>query len=53
LKKKVKAASFYKSEMKKDFHPRSLEFIELNAKNRGVKSGLKYAEVFEVVRVIK
>ena len=53
LKRKVKAASCYKSEMKKFPHPRSLEFIEMNAKNWGVKTGLEFAEAFQLVRSVK
>ena len=43
----------YQSELRDYPHPRSLEFIEMNAKNWGVKTGLNYAEAFKTVRCIK
>ena len=50
---KLKAMSCYKSELKEFPHPRSLEGIELNAKYNGMKVGLKYAEAFKCVKIIK
>ncbi|EAH6262905.1 PIG-L family deacetylase, partial [Campylobacter lari] len=50
---KLKAMSYYDSELKAFPHPRSLEGIELNAKYNGMRVGLKYAEVFKCVKIIK
>ena len=50
---KIKAMAAYQSELRDFPHPRSLEFIEMNAKNWGVKTGLSYAEAFKTVRCIK
>lgn len=53
LEDKLKALSKYKSELKEFLHPRSLEGVKLNAQYWGMRVGLKYAEVFKSVRVIK
>lgn len=53
LDKKLEAANFYKSEMKNFPHPRSIENLEIIAKKWGSVIGKKYAEAFEVVRIIK
>ncbi len=53
VKLKLQALEYYKSEMREYPHPRSLEAVELNAKNWGVKTGLRFAEAFECVRIIK
>jgi len=53
LDKKIKAMSFYKSELRDYPHPRSLEGIELNAKYWGMRVGKKAVEAFKAVRVIK
>ncbi|EAI1583522.1 PIG-L family deacetylase [Campylobacter lari] len=50
---KLKAISYYDSELKAFPHPRSLEGIELNAKYNGMRVGLKYAEAFKCVKIIK
>jgi LmbE family N-acetylglucosaminyl deacetylase len=50
---KQKAMECYKLEMKSFTHPRSLEGIEYNAKSWGIKVGVKYAEAFRVVRILK
>ncbi|MEE4115165.1 MAG: PIG-L deacetylase family protein [Marinilabiliaceae bacterium] len=50
---KTQAMAAYQSELRAYPHPRSLEFIEMNAKNWGVKTGLNYAEAFKTVRCIK
>jgi LmbE family N-acetylglucosaminyl deacetylase len=50
---KMKAMAEYKSELKNHPHPRSVEGIKQNAQLWGMKSGLKYAEVFKLVRLIK
>jgi LmbE family N-acetylglucosaminyl deacetylase len=49
---KLKAMSFYKSELREYPHPRSLKGIEINAKNWGMKVGLEYVEAFKCVRRI-
>ena len=50
---KLKAMSEYETELRNFPHPRSLENIKLNAKHWGVRVGLKYAEAFKTIRVIK
>jgi len=50
---KIKAMSEYKNELRDYPHPRSLKNIRLVAENWGVKVGLKYAEAFKSVRIIK
>lgn len=49
---KLKAMAEYKSELRDYPHPRSLEGIKQNAQLWGIKSGLKYAEAFKLVRKI-
>lgn len=51
--KKLKAMEQYVDELRLSGHPRSLEGIELAAKNWGIKVGLDYAEAFKTVRVIQ
>lgn len=53
LDKKLEAVNFYKSEMKNFPHPRSIENLEITAKRWGSVIGKKYAEAFEVVRIVK
>lgn len=53
INKKIEAIKKYKSEIKTFPHPRSFEGIKLNAKYWGMKVGLKYAEVFKLVRMIR
>jgi hypothetical protein len=50
---KLKAMSEYKTELKDFPHPRSLEGIRKNAELWGMKVGLKYAEAFKVVKMVK
>ena len=50
IKEKIKALKFYKSEIRKYPHSRSLKALEALAKVRGVASGCKYAEAFIIVR---
>tara|TARA_E500000178_G_C16916091_1_gene704976 strand:- start:155 stop:829 length:675 start_codon:yes stop_codon:yes gene_type:complete len=50
IKNKIKAMKFYKSELKKYPHSRSLKAIETLAKFRGISSGFKFAEGFILVR---
>ena len=49
---KIKAFKMYKSEVTKFPHPRSLIAIENLAIQRGVESGLKKAEAFQLIRSI-
>ena len=50
---KIKAMSEYKTELRDYPHPRSLEGVKLNAEHWGMNTGLKYAEAFKVVRMVK
>lgn len=50
---KENAMSEYKSELREYPHPRSIDGIKLYAKIRGLQVGMKYAEAFECVRIIK
>ena len=49
---KINAFKMYKSEIKKFPHPRSIKAIENLAIQRGVESGLKNAEAFEIIKSI-
>lgn len=53
MSKKMNAAKVYSGEIKGTTGPRSLEGIETLAGYRGFTAGVKYAEAFECVRVIK
>lgn len=53
LKAKIAAMKCYTGEITKYPHPRSPEAIETLAKYRGTNCGYEYAEVFQIVRVIK
>jgi LmbE family N-acetylglucosaminyl deacetylase len=50
---KLAAMEKYQSELKEYPHPRSLKGIRMNAEQWGMKTGLKYAEAFKLVRLIK
>lgn len=50
IEKKIKALSFYETEMQAPPHPRSMEGIRTLAQKRGFESGVKYAEAFQVIR---
>jgi len=50
---KLAAMEKYRSEIKEYPHPRSLKGIRLNAEHWGMKTGLKYAEAFKLVRMVK
>jgi len=50
---KTKAMIEYESELREFPHPRSLEGSKLAAKLWGMKVGMKYAEAFKVVRMLK
>ena len=50
---KLAAMEKYRSELREYPHPRSLKGIRLNAEHWGMKTGLKYAEAFKLVRMVK
>jgi LmbE family N-acetylglucosaminyl deacetylase len=50
---KLAAMERYQSELKEYPHPRSIKGIRLNAEQWGMKTGLKYAEAFKLIRLIK
>jgi N-acetylglucosamine malate deacetylase 1 len=52
LEKKLRALDCYKSEMKEEPHPRSIQGVRNLAKLRGYSVGLPYAESFMVIREI-
>ncbi len=53
IKKKIKAFSLYKEEVRKYPHSRSLKGIETLAKIRGLQNGIEYGEAFQIVKKIK
>jgi len=53
IKEKISSLKYYKSELRKYPHSRSLKAIESLAKIRGVSSGCKFAEAFMLIRNIK
>jgi LmbE family N-acetylglucosaminyl deacetylase len=53
LKDKVRAMQAYRKELRNFPHPRSVEGIKLNAQYWGMRTGLGYAEAFELVRLLK
>ena len=53
IKDKIKSISFYKSELRKYPHSRSLKAIETLARSRGTSSGFKFAEAFFIVRELE
>ena len=53
LKKKIKLLSYYKTEMEKWPHTRSLKSVEYLAKYRGSSVGFEAAEAFYLLREIK
>ena len=52
FKSKVKALNFYKTEMEDFPHPRSVKTLESQAHLRGMESGLKMAEAFQLIKMI-
>ena len=46
-------SKYYESELKEFPHPRSIKGIEFAARYRGMEVGLRYAEVFKILRWIK
>lgn len=53
LEYKLKAMEIYNSELRAFPHPRSLDGIRLNAEYRGMQVGLRYAEAFKSIRVVR
>lgn len=52
IEKKIKLFSIYENELRKSPHPRSIESLYAFAKNRGMQSGLNYAEAYRLIRNI-
>jgi LmbE family N-acetylglucosaminyl deacetylase len=52
IEKKINAMKYYKSEIKKYPHPRSLKGLKTIAKFFGIQSGMDYAEAFKLVRKV-
>lgn len=52
IEKKIKAMEIYNNELRKYPHPRSKEGIKILAQYRGLEVGYKYAEAFQVIRVL-
>lgn len=50
---KLRALSKYKSEMRTFPHPRSIQGIKISAGYWGMRVGMRYAEAFKTVRIIK
>lgn len=53
LEDKIKAMSYYQSELCEFPHPRSLEGIKFQAQYHGLRVGLKNAEAFKSIRLIR
>ena len=53
INEKLHSISFYKSELRKYPHSRSLKAIETLARSRGTSSGFKFAEAFFIVRELE
>ncbi|TKX30206.1 GlcNAc-PI de-N-acetylase [Campylobacter sp. MIT 12-5580] len=53
LELKLEAMNIYKSELCDFPHQRSLENIKHNAKYHGIRMGVKYAEAFIAIRILK
>jgi LmbE family N-acetylglucosaminyl deacetylase len=50
---KLEAIKAYSSELRSYPHPRSLEGIRIKAMQRGMESGFRFAEAFELVRSLQ
>lgn len=50
---KIKALKCYSSELREYPHPRSIRGIEIIARRWGLNVGVKYAESFELLRILK
>lgn len=53
MEKKIEALKCYEKEIRQYPHPRSLKNVKFHAAKRGTESGLKFAESFETIRVVK
>jgi LmbE family N-acetylglucosaminyl deacetylase len=53
LSQKIKAMSFYRSELKKYPHPRSLKAMKITAQRWGIVVGKDFVEAFELIRYLK
>lgn len=53
LEEKKKLLSIYADELREYPHSRSLEGVEILSKYRGMESGLKAAEAFQIIRTVK
>ena len=53
IKKKLDSFKIYKSQLKKNYHPRSLRSIKALAKYRGSNISKEFAEAFMLIRYIK
>jgi len=53
LQLKLNAIKEYKIELKDFPHPRSLDGVKINAKYWGIRVGIRYAEAFKIVRLIR
>jgi LmbE family N-acetylglucosaminyl deacetylase len=53
LETKIKAFEFYETELREFPHPRSEEALRAIAKSRGVAGGMRFAEVFEILRMYR
>ena len=53
IKRKILSLKFYKSEVRKYPHSRSLKSVESLARVRGASSGCKFAEAFMLIRNIE
>ena len=49
---KLRAFKKYKSQIKKKFHPRSIEGIKILSKLRGSNISAENAEAFKIIRII-
>lgn len=52
LLKKITAFKKYKSQIKKNFHPRSINGIKSLSKYRGTNISAEFAEAFKVIRIV-
>lgn len=53
LLKKLAVMQLFKSELRRDFHPRSLDVISALSRKRGSEYNLRFAEAFMLMREIK
>ncbi|MDD3905552.1 MAG: PIG-L family deacetylase [Candidatus Omnitrophica bacterium] len=51
--KKIKAFTYYKSEVRPYPHPRSPEALRVYAKRWGIQAGVEYAEAFRLIRGVE